>query len=147
MLTIENLYILVAALALICVVLAAFCISANLKNAKQREAFENLQDELKDSERLNIEQRAKLEASSDKINELAKNLDEYKISLKQKDEKEDELERELRRLNEELGSQTKMMADMISGVVVVKSASMADETMPLPYCSEPMRAFALPFIS
>ena len=36
-----------------------------------------------------------------------------------------------------------MMADMISGVVVVKSASMADETIPLPYCSEPMRAFAL----
>lgn len=108
MLTIENLYILMAALALICVILAAFLISANLKNAKQRENLENLQDELKDSERLNIEQRAKLEASSDKVNELAKNLDEYKISLRQKDEKEDELERELRRLNEELGSQTKM---------------------------------------
>ena len=108
MLTIENLYILVAALALVCVVLVAFLINANLKNAKQREALENLQDELKDSERLNIEQRAKLEANSDKIDELAKNLDEYKISLKQKDEKEDELERELRRLNEELGSQTKM---------------------------------------
>ena len=42
---------------------------------------------------------------------------------------------------------TKMMTDMISGVVVVKSASMADETIPLPYCSEPMSAFALPFIS
>ncbi|WP_460169755.1 hypothetical protein [Campylobacter concisus] len=26
------------------------------------------------------------------------------------------------------------MADMISGVVVVKSASMADETIPIPYC-------------
>ena len=108
MLTIENLYILVAALALVCVILAAFLINANLKNAKQRENLENLQDELKDSERLNIEQRAKLEANNDKIDELAKNLDEYKISLKQKDEKEDELERELRRLNEELGSQTKM---------------------------------------
>ena|GEM_PF-248736 len=108
MLTIENLYILVAALALVCVVLAAFLISSNLQKTKQREALENLQDELKDSERLNIEQRAKLEANSDKIDELAKNLDEYKISLKQKDEKEDELERELRRLNEELGSQTKM---------------------------------------
>ena len=108
MLTIENLYILVAALALVCVILAAFLINAKMQNAKQREALENLQDELKDSERLNIEQRAKLEASSDKINELAKNLDEYKISLRQKDEKEDELERELRRLNEELGSQTKM---------------------------------------
>jgi len=107
-LTIENLYILVAALALVCVVLAAFLISSNLQKTKQREALENLQDELKDSERLNIEQRAKLEANSDKIDELAKNLDEYKISLKQKDEKEDELERELRRLNEELGSQTKM---------------------------------------
>ena len=100
MLTIENLYILVAALALVCVILAAFLINANLQKAKQREALENLQDELKDSERLNIEQRAKLEANSDKIDELAKNLDEYKISLKQKDEKEDELERELRRLNE-----------------------------------------------
>mgnify|MGYP001790101064 FL=1 len=76
MLTIENLYILVAALALVCVMLTAFLISANLKNAKQREVLENLQDELKDSERLNIEQRAKLEANSDKINELAKNLDE-----------------------------------------------------------------------
>lgn len=108
MLTIENLYILVAALALVCVVLAAFLINANLQKTKQRDALENLQDELKDSERLNIEQRAKLEANNDKINELAKNLDEYKISLKQKDEKEDELERELRRLNEELGSQTKM---------------------------------------
>lgn len=108
MLTIENLYIFVAALALVCVILVAFLINANLKNAKQREALENLQDELKDSERLNIEQGAKLEANSDKIDELAKNLDEYKISLKQKDEKEDELERELRRLNEELGSQTKM---------------------------------------
>ena len=108
MLTIENLYILVAALALVCVVLAAFLISSNLQKTKQRGALENLQDELKDSERLNIEQRAKLEANSDKINELAKNLDEYKISLRQKDEKEDELERELRRLNEELGSQTKM---------------------------------------
>ena len=108
MLTIENLYILVAALALVCVVLAAFLINANLQKTKQREALENLQYELKDSERLNIEQRAKLEANNDKINELAKNLDEYKISLKQKDEKEDELERELRRLNEELGSQTKM---------------------------------------
>ena len=108
MLTIENLYILVAALALVCVVLAAFLINANLQKTKQRDALENLQDELKDSERLNIEQRAKLEANSDKIDELAKNLDEYKISLKQKDEKEDELERELRRLNEELGSQTKM---------------------------------------
>ena len=108
MLTIENLYILVAALALVCVVLAAFLINAKMQNAKQREALENLQDELKDSERLNIEQRAKLEANSDKIDELAKNLDEYKISLRQKDEKEDELERELRRLNEELGSQTKM---------------------------------------
>ncbi|WP_223231771.1 DNA recombination protein RmuC [Campylobacter concisus] len=108
MLTIENLYILVAALALVCVILAAFLISSNLQKTKQREALENLQDELKDSERLNIEQRAKLEANNDKINELAKNLDEYKISLKQKDEKEDELERELRRLNEELGSQTKM---------------------------------------
>ena len=108
MLTIENLYILVAVLALVCVVLAAFLINAKMQNAKQREALENLQDELKDSERLNIEQRAKLEANSDKIDELAKNLDEYKISLRQKDEKEDELERELRRLNEELGSQTKM---------------------------------------
>ena len=108
MLTIENLYILVAALALVCVVLAAFLINANLQKTKQRDALENLQDELKDSERLNIEQRAKLEANNDKINELAKNLDEYKISLRQKDEKEDELERELRRLNEELGSQTKM---------------------------------------
>ena len=108
MLTIENLYILVAALVLVCVALVAFLINANLQKTKQRENLENLQDELKDSERLNIEQRAKLEASSDKINELAKNLDEYKISLKQKDEKEDELERELRRLNEELGSQTKM---------------------------------------
>ena len=108
MLTIENLYILVAALALLCVILVAFLINANLQKTKQREALENLQDELKDSERLNIEQRAKLEANSDKINELAKNLDEYKISLRQKDEKEDELERELRRLNEELGSQTKM---------------------------------------
>ncbi|WP_462112688.1 DNA recombination protein RmuC [Campylobacter concisus] len=108
MLTIENLYILVAALALVCVVLVAFLINAKMQNAKQREALENLQDELKDSERLNIEQRAKLEANSDKIDELAKNLDEYKISLRQKDEKEDELERELRRLNEELGSQTKM---------------------------------------
>ena len=108
MLTIENLYILVAALALVCVVLAAFLINAKMQNAKQREALENLQDELKDSERLNIEQRAKLEANSDKIDELAKNLDEYKILLRQKDEKEDELERELRRLNEELGSQTKM---------------------------------------
>ena len=38
MLTIENLYILIAALALVCVILA----SANLKNAKQREALENL---------------------------------------------------------------------------------------------------------
>ena len=57
---------------------SSFLINANLKNAKQREALENLQDELKDSERLNIEQRAKLEANSDKINELAKNLDEYK---------------------------------------------------------------------
>ena len=36
---------------------------------------------------------------------------------------------------------------MISGVVVVKSSSMADETIPLPYCNEPIRAFALPFIS
>ncbi|WP_230855931.1 DNA recombination protein RmuC [Campylobacter concisus] len=108
MLTIENLYILIAALALVCVILVAFLINANLQKAKQRENLENLQDELKDSERLNIEQRAKLEANNDKINELAKNLDEYKISLKQKDEKEDELERELRRLNEELGSQTKM---------------------------------------
>ena len=117
MLTIENLYILVAALALVCVILAAFLINANLKNAKQREALENLQDELKDSERLNIEQRAKLEANSDKINELAKNLDEYKISLRQKDEKEDELERELRRLNEELGSQTKM-AEMARSLII-----------------------------
>ena len=108
MLTIENLYILIAALAFVCVILAAFLISSNLQKTKQRDALENLQDELKDSERLNIEQRAKLEANNDKINELAKNLDEYKISLKQKDEKEDELERELRRLNEELGSQTKM---------------------------------------
>ena len=108
MLTIENLYILIAALALVCVILVAFLINANLQKAKQRENLENLQDELKDSERLNIEQRAKLEANNDKINELAKNLDEYKISLRQKDEKEDELERELRRLNEELGSQTKM---------------------------------------
>ena len=108
MLTIENLYILIAVLALVCVILVAFLINANLQKAKQRENLENLQDELKDSERLNIEQRAKLEANNDKINELAKNLDEYKISLKQKDEKEDELERELRRLNEELGSQTKM---------------------------------------
>lgn len=108
MLTIENLYILVAALALLCVILVAFLINAKMQKTKQRDALENLQDELKDSERLNIEQRAKLEANSDKINELAKNLDEYKISLKQKDEKEDELERELRRLNEELGSQTKM---------------------------------------
>jgi DNA recombination protein RmuC len=107
-LTIENLYILIAVFALVCVILATFLISANLKNTKQRDALENLQDELKDSERLNIEQRAKLEANSDKINELAKNLDEYKISLRQKDEKEDELEHELRRLNEELGSQTKM---------------------------------------
>jgi len=41
-LTIENLYILVAALALVCVILAAFLINANLKNAKQREALENL---------------------------------------------------------------------------------------------------------
>ena len=48
MLTIENLYILVAALALVCVMLAAFLINANLKNAKQRETLENLQDELKD---------------------------------------------------------------------------------------------------
>ena len=108
MLTIENLYILVAALALLCLILVAFLINAKMQKTKQREALENLQDELKDSERLNIEQRAKLEANNDKINELAKNLDEYKISLKQKDEKEDELERELRRLNEELGSQTKM---------------------------------------
>ena len=38
MLTIENLYILVAALALVCVILA----SANLKNTKQRETLENL---------------------------------------------------------------------------------------------------------
>lgn len=38
MLTIENLYILVAALVLVCVILA----SANLKNTKQREALENL---------------------------------------------------------------------------------------------------------
>ena len=75
MLTIENLYILVAALALVCVILAAFLISSNLQKTKQREALENLQDELKDSERLNIEQRAKLEANSDKIDELAKNLD------------------------------------------------------------------------
>ncbi|WXG20871.1 hypothetical protein VBZ67_11900 [Campylobacter concisus] len=72
MLTIENLYILVAALVLVCVVLAAFLISSNLQKTKQRDALENLQDELKDSERLNIEQRAKLEANSDKINELAK---------------------------------------------------------------------------
>ena len=42
MLTIENLYILLAALALVCVMLTAFLINANLKNAKQREALENL---------------------------------------------------------------------------------------------------------
>ena len=89
MITIENLYILVAALALVCVVLAAFLINAKMQKTKQKEALENLQDELKDSERLNIEQRAKLEANSDKINELSKNLDEFKISLKQNDEKED----------------------------------------------------------
>ncbi|MBS5829487.1 MAG: DNA recombination protein RmuC, partial [Campylobacter concisus] len=106
MLTIENLYILVAALALICVILAAFLISSNLQKTRQREILKNLINELKDSERLNIEQRAKLEASSDKINELAKNLDEYKISLRQKDEKEDRLEVELRAAKEELGSQT-----------------------------------------
>ena len=81
MLTIENLYILMAALALICVVLAAFLINANLQKTKQREALENLQDELKDSERLNIEQRAKLEANNDKINELSKNLDLLGLSF------------------------------------------------------------------
>ena len=42
MLTIENLYILVAALALICVMLTAFLINAKMQNAKQREALENL---------------------------------------------------------------------------------------------------------
>nr|WP_242042678.1 DNA recombination protein RmuC [Campylobacter concisus] len=87
--------------------MAAFLISSNLQKTRQREILKNLIDELKDSERLNIEQRAKLEASSDKINELAKNLDEYKISLRQKDEKEDRLEVELRAAKEELGSQTK----------------------------------------
>ena len=81
MLTIENLYILVAALALLCVILVAFLINAKMQKTKQRDALENLQDELKDSERLNIEQRAKLEANSDKINELAKNLDSLGLSF------------------------------------------------------------------